>query len=153
MKLTLLLLTIGMLVGCKSNSEVPADRVQADITQANLVGEWVVFGSKFKGGPLSEGAALYIWADGVCAMMVAPPGMGQLGNATYDASQQIVSFAMKDGSRPSMTLEFTHDPKLKTLVSRGEWFGRVPFLHVRNVVPEWVWEERRNAQRMDALNQ
>ena len=66
----------------------------ADSLPTELVGEWATAKSEFNhGGALSNGAALYLTAQGVGALIGAPPPIGAQGPATYDPKTQKVDAA------------------------------------------------------------
>jgi len=117
--------------------------MESKVTLNTFVGEWATDETKFKGGPISEGCALYIRADGVGAIIAAPPPIGRKGSATYDAKEQILRFSMTERGKPAGTFDFIYDPRTKALTSSGGEFGTKPFRRRRDQIPQWVVEELR----------
>ena len=67
-----------------------------------LVGVWADSSAEFQGETLVRGAAFYLDADGMFALIAAPPPVGGRGTATYDARTSVTDtrFEMGDSEGP-----------------------------------------------------
>src|SRR5690349_4111904 len=88
----------------------------ADVIPAELVGEWATAAARFDAqGGLTDGAALYLLADGTAAFVAAPPPIGAAGTATYDGATHTLSVTLTDHGRPMGTVHALYDPATRTL--------------------------------------
>lgn len=109
----------------------------ADVIPAELVGEWATAVAQFdERGGLTNGAALYLFADGTAAFIVAPPPVGVTGTATYDAATRTLSVTLTDRGHPMETVHALYDPATKTL--RDPAAGGGGFRRRRERVPDAV---------------
>ena len=100
-------------------------RIQKDTIPAELVGEWASNQSKFKGGILSAGVAIYINTFGIAGIVEAPEAnlppydIGNKLDATYNITNHVLTLTKEpdsnEGLTNSITDTFIYDPQSKTL--------------------------------------
>jgi hypothetical protein len=112
--------------------------VAADRLPMELVGEWAMAGSTFSGGALSSGAALYVTAQGVGALIGAPPPIGAQGPATYDSKTQRLTLRRTENGQVMATCGFIYDPAAKLLRGEGAACGPNVYERRRDSVPEYI---------------
>jgi len=110
----------------------------ADSLPTDLVGEWATEKSEFSRGALSKGAAIYLTAQGVGALIGAPPPIGALGPATYDAKTRMLTLRLTEHGQVMATCGFIYDPKLKILKGQGTECGADVFKRRRDDVPDYI---------------
>ena len=110
----------------------------ADSLPPALVGEWATAESEFSRGALSSGAALYLTAQGVGALIGAPPPIGAQGPATYDAKTQRLTLRLIDNGQVMATCGFIYDPSSKVLRGDGVACGPNVFKRRQDSVPEYI---------------
>jgi hypothetical protein len=132
MKTRLLLVTIIAAWAAYANA---ADNIPAD-----LVGEWATERSEFSRGALSKGAAMYLTAQGVGALIGAPPPIGAQGPATYDAKTRMLTLRLTEQEQVRATCRFIYDPNVKTLKGHGTECGTDIFKRRGDRVPEYIFK-------------
>ena len=110
----------------------------ADTLPTDLVGEWAAESSEFSRGALSKGAALYLTAQGVGALIGAPPPIGSLASATYDAKTRLLTLRLTEHGQVMATCGFIYDPKLKILKGQGPECDTSVYKRRRADVPEYI---------------
>jgi hypothetical protein len=110
----------------------------ADSLPTALVGEWATAESEFSRGALSSGAALYLTARGVGALIGAPPPIGAQGPATYDAKTQRLTLRLTENGQIMATCGFIYDPSTKVLRGDGAACGSDVFKRRQDGVPEYI---------------
>jgi hypothetical protein len=115
----------------------------ADKIPTELIGEWAPDQSKFDGGALSSGVAVYINTNGVAAIIQAPPPIAAKWRATYDATNRVLTLSIEarpsEGLTRSLTNSFIYDPKAMTLSPKD---GSTKDVLKRRTdrIPKWVLE-------------
>jgi len=147
-RFTLLLLATALLVSCstKHKATVDVDLKSAEKITPELVGEWVSPGAKFTGEFLEDGGALYFDADGLAAVVGAPPPIGMVGTATYDSKTFTLWLDLHDGGTPPMIrkMKIVYDPKAKTLTTETNPADGVEagtFTHRKKEIPKWIRDQ------------
>ena len=110
----------------------------ADSLPTELVGEWATEQSEFSRSALSKGAAIYLTAQGVGALIGAPPPIGALGPATYDPKTRTLTLRLTERGQVMATCGFIYDSKLRTLKGQGTECGTDVFKRRRNDVPDYI---------------
>jgi YD repeat-containing protein len=90
----------------------------ADAFPRQLVGIWATAKSEFRGEALTKGQALYLYVDGVGAIVGGPPPIGVRIEATYDANSNKLSITMTDGGK-TRSGTFIYDAARKIIVDNG----------------------------------
>jgi hypothetical protein len=103
-----------------------------------LVGEWTTDASAFRDGALHEGLAMYLNANGVGALIAAPPTIGAQGPASYDAKTGILTLRLRERGQPVATCAFLHDVGATTLRAQGGECGQEVYRRRRDHVPEHI---------------
>jgi hypothetical protein len=94
-----------------------------DNIPADLAGEWATEKSEFSRGALSKGAAMYLTAQGVGALIGAPPPVGAQGPAMYAAKTRMLTLRLTEQGQVRATCRFIYDPYVKTLKGHGPECG------------------------------
>jgi hypothetical protein len=110
----------------------------ADGLPADLVGEWTTDSSVFRAGALHEGLAMYLTADGVGALIAAPPPIGAQGPASYDPKTRILTLRLSEQGRSVATCAFAHDGSTATLRAQGGACGQELYRRRRDRVPDHI---------------
>jgi len=125
-----------LLIGILAASAIRADA--ADSLPTDLVGEWVTEKTEFTQDVLSRGAALYLTVRGVGALLGAPPPVGAMGPATYDARTRTLTLRLIERGQDKAICDFIYDPRAKTLRAEAPECGREIFKRRRDYVPDYV---------------
>jgi len=110
----------------------------ADSLPSNLVGEWATEKSEFSRGALSSAAALYLTTQGVGALIGAPPPIGAIGPAMYDAKTRTLTLRLTEHDQVMATCAFIYDAHMKTLTGQGMECGSDVFTRRRDAVPDYI---------------
>jgi hypothetical protein len=81
---------------------------------------------------------LYLTAQGVGALIAAPPPIGALASAAYDAKIRMLTVRLTEHGSVMATCGFIYDPKLKILKSQGTECGAEVYKRRRDDVPEYI---------------
>jgi len=102
------------------------------------VGEWATDASVFRGGALHQGLSMYLKADGVGALIAAPPPIGARGPASYDPKTRLLTLRLSEHGQPVATCAFVHDASRTTLTAQEGACGNEVFRRRRARVPDHI---------------
>jgi hypothetical protein len=145
LRVFVLVVSLFVMSGCQESVKSHADSRPATIPP-ELVGEWVSPGAEFDGDYLKRGGALYLDSNGFAAIVGAPPPIGMVGTATYDAKTFTLRLDLHDRGSPPMvrTMEITYDPKAKTLTTEAkpdDGVEKGTFTHRRKEISQWIRDQ------------
>ena len=126
----------GLLIGILAASAIQAHAAQN--LPEELVGEWATEKSEFNRGALAKGVAIYLWPQGAGALIGAPPPVGAMGPATYDAITRTLTLRLMQQGRDPATCDFIYDHRAKTLTAQDAECGPDVFKRRRDSVPDYV---------------
>ena len=86
---------------------------------SELVGVWASRSAKFTRGAIDQGRVLYLRGNGSAAFIVAPPPIGALGTATYNARTFTLRLVFRELGRIAATEQLIYHPSEESLTGRG----------------------------------
>jgi hypothetical protein len=96
----------------------------SDRFPAQLVGVWANDNSLLRNNIVVEGLAVYLGADGVGAVLAAPPPIGYRIESTFDPKSNTIHSRITENGRTIGTKVFSYNPASQTISANNEHYAR-----------------------------